>query len=91
MARTVDFIKKLKRAGWIKRLLKTNEVIDRVNPLLDIRVEENAQTPEIIYATTIIRLILRDYQPQIDALAARITALETIATDHESRITALEP
>jgi hypothetical protein len=84
-------IKKLPRAGWRKRLGKINEIIDFIVPFRNISMEEKQQDPEVLYSTNKIIIVVRDYQPQIDALEARIAALETTSADHESRITALEP
>lgn len=90
MARTVDFIKRVTKAGWKKRLAILNEVISKLNPLLDIRVEERPEESRIIYSSSVIKLTIQSYQAQIDALEARITQNETDIADHESRITTLE-
>lgn len=90
--RSVDFLKKLSRAGWGTRLKQLNAIVGRLNPLLTVTVEEkNGVKSEIIYSTESVVLVIQAYQDQIDALEARIAALETTSADHETRITALEP
>lgn len=88
---SADRIKKLVRAGWKKRLTKINEIIDFIAPFRFITIEEKEKSPEVLYSSNKIIFVVRNYQPQIDALEARIAQNETDIADHESRITALEP
>lgn len=71
-------IKKINRAGWVKRKDKINEIIDELEPLLNITIQYSTQSNNatVKYSTGQVLITLPDLQPQINSLNARVAALE---------------
>lgn len=72
-------IEKVQKAGWKKRLAKINEIITRLNPLMDIRVNKGANVtkPDVQYSDNTVVILIKDYDPELDAIRARLDALES--------------
>ena len=71
-------IEKIQKAGWISRKQKLNEVIEKTNPLLNIVVNKSTgvDNPTVNYSQNSVVITIRDYEPELRSLRARVLALE---------------
>jgi hypothetical protein len=71
-------IDKISKAGWVSRKIKINEIIDKTNPLLNIRVNKSSgiTNPSVSYSQNSVVITIRDYEPELRSLRARVFALE---------------
>ena len=71
-------IEKIQKAGWISRKQKLNEVIEKTNPLLNIVVNKptGVDNPTVNYSQNSVVITIRDYEPELKSLRARVLALE---------------
>jgi len=71
-------IEKIQKAGWISRKQKLNEVIEKTNPLFNIVVNKSTgvDNPTVNYSQNSVVITIRDYEPELRSLRARVLALE---------------
>jgi len=71
-------IDKIGKAGWVSRKIKINEIIDNTNPLLNIVVNKSTgvDNPTVFYSQNSVVITIRDYEPELRSLRARVLALE---------------
>ncbi len=71
-------IEKLSKAGWTRRLEKTNEIIEGLNPLLNIQVKYGGARsgPKVHYSENGVTISIPDHRAEIESLKARVYALE---------------
>lgn len=71
-------IDKINKAGWTSRKVKINEIIDKTNPLLNIQVNKSSgvNNPTVSYSQNSVVITIRDYEPELRSLRARVFALE---------------
>jgi len=67
-------IEQKQKMGWRERAEKTNEIINSVNPLLNIKIQMQGgvRSPSVVYSTDGVIITIPDYQDQIDATNRRI-------------------
>lgn len=71
-------IDKIVKAGWVSRKHKINEIIDKTNPVLNIQVNKSTgvTNPTVNYSQNSVVITIRDYEPELKSLRARVWALE---------------